>query len=181
MACFAKDCFHKHLDPKYHQMGYGLSQGGVGSGYYANIYVREIDEFFVGENPFKVSYHRYADDILIIVPENESAEEVLATLDKLLTELELERSQDKACIFKCTEFDDHIKSGLSPELSTLSLRFNTVLKQLWLVACCYHMQLNIDDEKLYDFLRHYRQSLAALSVMVPIPMLTTEIKEVSLY
>ena len=169
--------FHKHLDPKYHQMGYGLSQGGVGSGYYANIYVREIDEFFVGENPFKVSYHRYADDILIIVPENESAEEVLATLDKLLTELELERSQDKTCIFKCTEFDDHIKSGLSPELSTLSLRFNTVLKQLWLVACCYHMQLNIDDEKLYDFLRHYRQSLAALSVMVPIPMLRRKLKK----
>ncbi len=169
--------FQKHLDPKYHQMGYGLSQGGVGSGYYANIYVREIDEFFVGENPFNVSYHRYADDILIIVPANESAEEVLATLDRLLTELELERSQDKTCIFKCTDFDDHVKSGLSRELSALNLRFNTVLKQLWLVACCYHVQLNINDDKLCDFLRHYGQALAALGVMVPVPMLRRILKK----
>ena len=99
------------------------------------------------------------------------------TLDKFLTELELERSQDKTCIFKCTEFDDHIKSGLSPELSTLSRRFNTVLQQLWLVACCYHVQLNINDEKLYDFLRHYSQSLAALGVVVPIPMLRRKLKK----
>ena len=163
--------FQKHLDPKYHEIGYGLPQGGVGSGYYANIYLREIDEFFVGENPFGVSYHRYADDILIIVPGNQSTEEVLAKLDELLTALKLERSQDKTCIFKCTEFDDNIKSGLSPELSTLSLRFNIVLKQLWLVACCYHAQLNIDHAKLYDFLRHYSLCLAAMGVVVPVPML----------
>lgn len=169
--------FQRHLDPKYHRTGYGLPQGGVGSGYYANLYLRKIDEFFVGENPFNVSYHRYADDILIIVPENKSAEEVLAILDKLLSDLELERSQGKTCIFKCTEFDDHVKSGLSQELSTLSLRFNTVLKQLWLVACCYHVQLNINDEKLYDFLRHYGQSLAAMGVMVPIPMLRRRLKK----
>lgn len=169
--------FHKRLHPSYHQAGYGLSQGGVGSGYYSNIFVREIDEFFVGENPLKVSYHRYADDILIIVPENESTDKVLVTLDKLLQELELERSQYKTCIYNCTEFDEHIKSGLNPELSTLNLRFNIVLKQLWLVVCNYHSQLNIDESKLYDFLRHYSQCLAALGVVVPVPMLRRKLKK----
>ena len=32
--------FQKHLDPKYHKTGYGLPQGGVGSGYYANLYLQ---------------------------------------------------------------------------------------------------------------------------------------------
>lgn len=167
----------KPLDPKYHQKGYGLPQGGVGSGYYANIYVGTLDEFFVGDNLFNVSYHRYADDILIIVPENESAEIVLAEFDDRLAALELERNQDKTCIFKCTEFDDHIMSSLSPELSNLSLRFNTLLSELWLVACCYHVQLNIDDKTLYDFLRRYSQCLAAMGIVVPIPMLRRKLKK----
>lgn len=169
--------FNKDLDPKYHKTGYGLPQGGVGSGYYANLYLREVDEYFLGENPFQVSYHRYADDILIVVPTKNSTVEVLNKLDELLQRLELERSQDKTCIFKCTEFDDHIKSSLSSELSTLSQRFNTVLKQLWLAASCYHAQLNLTDVDLYDFLRQYSQSLTFLGVVVPVPMLRRKLKK----
>ena len=169
--------FHKHLNPKYHKTGFGLPQGGVGSGYYANIYLREVDEYFLGDNPFQVSYHRYADDILMVVPKEHHASKVLTKLDELLRTLELERSQDKTCIFNCTKFDDHIKSSLSHDLSRLNLRLNLALQQLWLVACCYHTELNIDDEDLYEFLRHYGQSLAALGVMVPIPMLRRRLKK----
>lgn len=169
--------FQKHLDSKYHKTGYGLPQGGVGSGYYANLYLREVDEYFLGENLFQVSYHRYADDILMVVPQEDYAVDVLHKLDELLQALELERSQDKTCIFKCTEFDNHIKSSLSPELSRLNLRFNLVLKQLWLVVCCYHTDVNTNDRDLYEFLQHYSQCLAAMSVIVPVPMLRRRLKK----
>ena len=174
---FLQKIIFKTLDGRYHESGYGLAQGGVGSGYYANIYVQEVDEFLLGTNQSHASYHRYADDILIVVPKNVSVDEVLATLDKLLTGLDLERSQEKTIIFKCNEFDDHIKSGLSPDLSALNFRFNTVLKQLWLVACSYHEQSNIDEKNVYDFLGQYSQALAALGIVVTVPMLRRKLKK----
>ena len=169
--------FHKHLDPNYHNPGYGLAQGGVGSGYYANVYLADLDNYFLCENPLGVSYHRYADDILIVVPEKESVEEVEQKLDKLLLNLELERKQEKTQVFKCSEFEDHINSGLSPELKELSLMFNITLKPLWLAACHYHTQLNIDEESLYDFLRHFCESLQTLGIVVPVPMLRRKLKK----
>ena len=158
----------KDLHPDYHDEGYGLAQGGVGSGYYANVYLADIDDYFLNENQWNAKYHRYADDMIIVVPKKEDVDDIVANLDKQLATLKLKRSIEKTNIIPCANFDI---PNFSPGLDELNLKFNTALKALWVVACHYCQQLKICPDTLYDFMEDYQQRLRALGIAIPIPML----------
>ena len=163
-----KKILRKELHSEYHEIGYGLAQGGVGSGYYANVYLADLDDFFLQENPLGVSYHRYADDMTIVVPNVESKNDVLAKLDELLTDLELQRSDEKTNQVPCSDYENN---GFSPALDKLNLQLNISLKVLWVAAVCYYKDRVECSENLYSFLKDYQQRLRALEMVVPISML----------
>ena len=160
----------KRLDPDSHRIGYGLSQGGVGSGYYANVYLAAIDDYFVGDNPFGAHYFRYADDIIVIIPDEDDVAEVRDRLDKFLSALDLCRNEEKTECFKCSEFDDRVMSSWTPDLDQLSTQLNALMKPLWTAASQYHSSMQ-PASVLYSFLEWYRLALRELRVFVPIPML----------
>lgn len=158
----------KDLHPDYHDEGYGLAQGGVGSGYYANVYLADIDDYFLNENQWNAKYHRYADDMIIVVPKKEDVDNIVANLDKKLATLKLKRSIEKTNFISCANFD---MPNFSPGLDELSLKFNTTLKALWVMAYHYCQQLKICPDTLYDFMEGYQQRLRALGIVIPIPTL----------
>ena len=88
----------KYLDPEHHRKDHGLAQGGVGSGYYANVYLAPVDDYFIANNPLGVDYFRYADDMLIVVPKNVAIDNVIRQLDNQLENLGLNKMTRKRLI-----------------------------------------------------------------------------------
>ncbi len=161
----------KFLDPEYHHKGYGLAQGGTGSGFFANIYLAIVDEFFLEEIKEDVTYFRYADDMILVVPRKQSVEDEKSILKQLLGDLGLALNCEKTKSFPITKFDEEIPTALSNELDQLSHEFNSALMMLWELASYYYNNLNICDNTLYDFLALYLKRLRELSFVASIPML----------
>ncbi|MCZ7543315.1 MAG: reverse transcriptase domain-containing protein, partial [Anaerolineae bacterium] len=65
----------------------GLVQGGIGSGFYANIYLLPVDQAFGSTNQWDVRLVRYVDDIIIIIPRWNDLADVLKELEAHLAEL----------------------------------------------------------------------------------------------
>lgn len=159
----------KQFHRGYHEPGHGLAQGGVGSGYYANVYLADVDAHFVVDNPEQIHFFRYVDDMVIVVSDHQQAERVLSQLDERLHALNLARSEDKTEIVPAEIF--RLEPGLSVELQELSYRCNRHLKVLWVAGCHYHEQLEVTSETFYEFLDLYRERVQALGLVVPVPTL----------
>jgi predicted DNA-binding transcriptional regulator len=86
----------KQLDE--HQVGYGITQGSIGSGFYANIYLKQLDLRFgtqPSDNEWKVMFFRYMDDMILFVPDADDVKAILVTLKEELKKLNLNLNQDK--------------------------------------------------------------------------------------
>ncbi|MBE9126297.1 MULTISPECIES: reverse transcriptase domain-containing protein [unclassified Coleofasciculus] len=59
-----------------HDLGQGITQGGIGSGFYANIYLTSIDAKFGSGNEWGVELHRYVDDMILIIPNSDDMDEI---------------------------------------------------------------------------------------------------------
>ncbi len=162
----------KHLDD--HRKNFGLAQGGVGSGYYANVYLAPVDDYFISTNSLGVDYFRYADDMLIVVPNDVAVDDVIRELDNQLESLGLKRNESKTTntstgLFQATKF--------SPALEQLGLKLNRALKELWLAACDYHGQLDIGSGTFYEFLHEYQRRLRSIGITVSVPMLRRKVRK----
>lgn len=73
--------------------------GGMGgnplSNHFMNIYLRELDDYFVARSPL---YCRYSDDIIIFAETREEAEEYLAFFYRTLEEKKLKTNQEKTVL-----------------------------------------------------------------------------------
>ncbi len=86
----------KNLDE--HEIGYGITQGNIGSGFYANLYLKSIDDKFGIEpkdNEWDVNLIRYVDDIILIIPDKNDEKEVLEVLKEELEKLGLKLNESK--------------------------------------------------------------------------------------
>lgn len=163
----------KQLHPNYHSQGHGLAQGGVGSGYYANVYLRDVDSHFM-QQPFnQVCFFRYVDDMVLVVAYQDQVEPVLAELDNQLQTLNLARNAEKTEIVPAQDF--MLESGLSDDLRALNHHCNRHLKGLWVVACHYYEQGSITSETFYEFLALYQKRVQALGLAMPLPTLRRKI------
>jgi hypothetical protein len=152
----------------YHQPGQGVSQGGIGSGYYANIYLLDVDAHFLSQHP-SVRYFRYVDDIVLFVQDSEDVPGILSQLDEQLQRLELVRSIEKTEIISAKGFS--LEPGLNDELSDLSYDCNRHLKALWVAACHYAQQLELGRENFYPFVEGIQHRLRLIGIVTPLPML----------
>ncbi|MGQ4646809.1 reverse transcriptase domain-containing protein [Lyngbya aestuarii] len=115
-----------------HELGQGITQGSIGSGFYANIYLTPIDAKFGSGNEWGVELHRYVDDMIIIIPNPEDMDEVEDTLrDELqklglnLNEKKTEKIYDVSLFLEQSEEDEY--------LERLSNRFKSVVNPLWIM------------------------------------------------
>lgn len=156
----------KNVDPD--QVGKGLVQGGIGSGFYANIYLRPIDKVFGNANEWDVEFFRYVDDMILVVPDPSDVRAVEDRLDKELRELGLEQNQGKRQIFDNVE---EFLSSVAPDdiIETLSQTYNEITNPLWIMGSGYQRvfeEASDSKEIWWHKVELYRECLSALFIYV---------------
>ncbi|MDJ0516268.1 MAG: reverse transcriptase domain-containing protein [Trichodesmium sp. MO_231.B1] len=135
----------KNLDE--HEIGYGITQGNIGSGFYANLYLKPIDARFgtqAKDNDWGVKLIRYVDDLILIIPEKDDVEEVLEVMKEELEKLELKLNESK------TERSDNVSDFIATLednklLDELDDKSNEIVNPLWICNHIYLQQLIINN------------------------------------
>ncbi|MBW4495672.1 MAG: RNA-directed DNA polymerase [Oscillatoria princeps RMCB-10] len=148
----------------------GLAQGSIGSGFYANLYLTDIDARFGSENnEWDVKYHRYADDIILVIPNPENINAVRGALEEELRKLGLSLNPDKTHRYEVSDF--LVKTEQDKVLTQLSDSFKKLITPLEVMNSEYRKEFrkcynSSDDERWWYFLDCYRQCLQRLSIYV---------------
>jgi hypothetical protein len=127
----------KDLDD--HEVGQGIVQGNIGSGFYANIYLGAIDGLFGVNNEWGVKYFRYVDDMILVVPEPNDGRslcdvvnEIEQALEDALRDRNLELNEDKTKTYdEPEEFIHDIQSD--PALDQIERQLNALTNRLWIL------------------------------------------------
>lgn len=157
----------KELDEDEHEMGRGITQGGLGSGFYSNIYLTPIDAKFKANNEWDIEYHRYADDILLIVPNQEDVKNVIDSLQKELDKIGLELNDRKTKIYNAAEFLEETQED--ELLKELNKYFNDLTNPLWIMTPQYRKKFRNyfeSDEQWWFFIEQYRDCLEKISIYI---------------
>lgn len=153
-----------------HELGLGITQGHIGSGFYANIYLTSIDIKFDCGNEWGVKFFRYLDDIIFVIPDPEDENEVREQLDKELKELGLELNKDK------TERFDSVSKFLESysedeDLTKLGNDFQKIVNALWVMdsGCRVHFQIASrkgNDRLWWGLVDRYQDCLQATGIYI---------------
>jgi hypothetical protein len=159
--------------PSEHQRGEGLPQGHIGSGFWANLHLKQVDEAF--EDLDGVGYARYADDMLFAIdPERTSASVVEKQLLKLLKVLHLEPSEDKT--FPQNPEEYRKQTALDQEINELAKEVLRVRVKLFYLDKDY-MRRYSDDR--WEFVKTYRELLSTLDIHMSPGWLSRKIEQKS--
>lgn len=154
------------------EIGHGLVQGGIGSGFYANVYLTPIDEIFGKTNEWNVKYFRYVDDIIFIIPNPDDLEEVERVFNTELQELKIEQNPTKRKVFhNAQDFLNATEVEANNEvLEQLSKKADTVLSVLWIADTVFqkHFQDHFDEssELWWHQVERYRGCLTELGIYI---------------
>ena len=113
--------FSRDLDE--HEVGKGIVQGNLASGFFANLYLVDLDARFGPNNEWNVRFFRFVDDMVFVVPDREHVEDVISALTNELEKLGLEPNLEKTQYYSCllyTSFQlgiTHQKSGIEERCS----------------------------------------------------------------
>lgn len=149
-----------------HELGQGITQGSISSGFYANIYLTSVDAKFGSGNEWGVELHRYVDDMILIIPNPEDIDIVETTLKGELNNLGLNLNEAKT--EKIHEIALFLEQSDEDEcLEKLSDRFDSIVNPLWILnsehraifASAYH-----NDELWWHHIGQYQQCLKALKI-----------------
>ncbi len=150
-----------------HEVGQGITQGSIGSGFYANIYLTPIDVKFGHGNQWAVEFHRYVDDMIFVIPNPDDMTQIENVLNEELQKLSLNLNEGKTEKYKSSEFLDQSKDDIL--LEELSERFNSIVNPLWIMnsehrailASSYHK-----DELWWCHIKRYEQCLKAINIHI---------------
>lgn len=160
-----------------HELGHGVSQGNIGSGFYANLYLTSIDVKFGVGNPWGVEFYRYVDDMILIIPDPEDIDEIENVLKDGLHRLGLNLNEHKTG--KIHDVSLFLKQCDEDEcLERLSERFDSIVNPLWILnqehraifASCYH-----NDEIWWHNIKCYQQCLSTVRIYTAAPDLSRKI------
>jgi len=151
-----------------HEEGRGLTQGDIGSGFFANIYLRPIDERFGTGNEWGLQFFRYADDMYLILPADCDEENVLGALQNELELLGLNLNEDKTVIFRDVEIFLSTTEA-DEQLNTLFDSFTSELSPLWILNHDIRLQIEYRydvNDRWWDFVERYCVCLRAIDIYV---------------
>lgn len=167
-----------------HEVGCGLTQGSIGSGFYANIYLKPIDILFGSQpddNEWGVNFSRYLDDMILIIPDSSDVHDVLDILKDELKKIGLNLNEDKTEIY--TETPDFIEAFKEDDLlETLSQDFKNIINLLYITDFIYRKEFataykNNSDDFWWYFIEQYQKCLQSLSIYISTPDLSRKIYE----
>ncbi|QSJ16144.1 RNA-directed DNA polymerase [Nostoc sp. UHCC 0702] len=153
-----------------HKSGIGISQGTTTSGFYANLYLSQVDKKFNNDKTWRVKFHRYVDDMIIVLPSVTYLEEVESALKVELKILELELNKDKTEHYEnVSDFLETIKDDKI--LEKFSRKFNLIIYRLWVVNAEYRTNFEFanksGNERLWwKLISLYQQCLYSLNIHV---------------
>jgi hypothetical protein len=140
-----KVLFARDIDE--HEAGKGIVQGNIASGFFANLYLVDLDARFGPGNEWGLDFFRYVDDMIIVVPDPEDIQDVLSELAEQLNNLGLELNHAKTEIF--SDIAEFLSATDKNEtLDELQSEFQDWLNVLWI----------LDDQLRSVFRKAYNES-----------------------
>lgn len=170
----------KQLDD--HQVGYGITQGSIGSAFYANVYLKPLDTRFgtqPNDNEWKVMFSRYLDDMILLVPEADDVTAVLDTLNEELEKLNLNLNKEKTEIYyRVSDFVESIKED--DLFAEVQQEFDKVMNGLWITNYLYRKEFagayrNNNNDLWRHLLDQYQKCLCSIKIYIEVPDLSRRI------
>lgn len=161
--------------------GIGLKQGTLTSGFYANLYLKAVDDYFANEPQWKhkIKFHRYVDDIIAVAPCSNDLETFEIELKDELSKLGLNLNQKKTEHYE--KISDFLPSTeLDTDLNKLNKDFNRILYPLWTMNYDYRTQFELansshDEKSWWRLIKIYQHCLYSLGIYVPETRLSRKI------
>lgn len=156
----------KNIDE--HEVGKGITQGSISSGFYANIYLTAIDTRFGPNREPKAELHRYVDDMIFIVPDPEDVDLVEKFLVEELNKLGLKLNQKKTEKLTPQEFLQQAEDE-DQCLEKLSKDFECIVNYLYILNPEHRSLLENsydDDERWWDNIERYQQCLQGIKIYI---------------
>ncbi|MEG3987965.1 reverse transcriptase domain-containing protein [Microcoleus sp. S28C3] len=163
----------KELDE--HQVGYGITQGSIGSAFYANLYLKQLDLIFgtqPSDNEWKVMFSRYMDDMILFVPDADDVLAVLDTLNQELEKLNLNLNKEKTEIYdRVSDFVESIKED--DLFKEFSQEFDRVMNGLWIGNSQYRKEFagayRNNDYLWGHLIEQYQECLCSINIYIKAP------------
>jgi hypothetical protein len=163
----------KQLDE--HQVGYGITQGSIGSAFYANLYLKQLDLRFgtqPSDNEWKVMFSRYMDDMILFVPDADDVTAVLDTLNQELEKLNLNLNKEKTEIYdRVSDFVESIKED--DLFKQFSQEFDRVMNGLWIGTAQYRKEFagayRNNDYLWGHLIEQYQECLCSINIYIKVP------------
>ncbi|MBE7511474.1 MAG: hypothetical protein HS103_01480 [Anaerolineales bacterium] len=151
----------------------GVLQGPLASGFWANLYLLELDSRF-SDDYAHASFYRYVDDMVLVVPDASAKDRVLQDLRESIGELGLNLSDDKTdseSVVSALEALERDKT-----LDDLDKRFRQLTDGLYFTHPDYHAKLRLAAEHdWWKFIYAYQQCLSKLGVFVEASRLSRKV------
>lgn len=164
-----------------HQVGYGITQGSIGSAFYANLYLKPLDLRFgtqPNDNEWKVMFSRYLDDMTLFVPDPDDVTAVLKTLNEELEKLGLNLNKEKTEIYdRVSDFVESIKED--DLFVEVNLEFDKVMNGLWIGNYQYRNEFagayRNNDYLWRHLMEQYQKCLCHIKIYIEVPDLSRRI------
>lgn len=144
-----------------HKLGYGLPQGHIASGFWADLYLGRLDSLICEEFPYGLHFARYADDMFFAIDGN--AENITGELQKYAETLKLELSDSKTHVQRGEDYI--ISTELDMKLQFLADERYEPLINTKIFRLSYELwRLFQDNEN--EFIAAYRTALRQISIHV---------------
>ncbi len=166
-----KVLFERQLDD--HVPGYGIAQGDIGSGFWANIYLSPIDIMFGEGNEWDINYFRFVDDIILIVPNQNDEkplplyiEDIKDRLRQGLSELQLELNEQKTEVYyDVSQFIEHTENDI--RLEQIADESDKYFNRLWILdqrTRQFLTQSVQSDDFWWNYIDKYARLLSSISI-----------------
>ncbi|MGD1702070.1 DUF6887 family protein [Dapis sp. BLCC M229] len=163
----------KNLDE--HEIVKGITQGSIGSGFYANLYLKPIDAKFgtqAKDNEWNVRLIRYVDDIILIIPDKNDEKVVLEVLTQELENLGLKLNESKTERYdNVSEFIETLEENKL--LDELDKKFKEVVNPLYICNSKYRKELikadkRDNDNQWWYLIRIYQKCLRSIEIYIDV-------------
>lgn len=143
--------------------GLGIPQGGIASGFFANVYLASVDQHFGTNHPRQARLFRWVDDMILIVPDSNDADAVHQELCDKLAALELTLNNNKT--ETCSVADYLALPDQDDALDRLQRDFRALERPLWAMDRDYRQLFqdsNASDTAWWGIVDWYRQLLRSV-------------------